>query len=64
MNNRIKGWIVATAVVAIVGVPLCRGGAGRGSSGRTGGTGADRFGRVDRRWMSTAKTLTVKAGGK
>jgi len=22
MNNRIKGWIVATAVVAIVGVPL------------------------------------------
>ncbi len=61
MNNRIKGWIVATAVVAIVGVPLtvaAQAAPAQAAPAAQAQTASGELTKVD----VAAKTLTVKAG--
>ena len=61
MNNRIKGWIVATAVVAIVGVPLtvaAQAAPAQAAPAAQAQSASGELTKVD----VAAKTLTVKAG--
>ena len=64
MNNRIKGWIVATAVAAIVGVPLTAAAqsadAPQAQPAQQSTTASGELTKVD----VTAKTITVKADGR
>ena len=60
MNNRIKGWIIATAVVAIVGVPLtvsAQADPPQAQPAQQAATASGELTKVD----VTAKTITVKA---
>ena len=60
MNNRIKGWIVATAVVAIVGVPLTVA-AQAGAPAQAAPAAQSASGELTKVDVA-AKTLTIKAG--
>jgi Cu/Ag efflux protein CusF len=62
MNNRIKGWIVASAVVAIVGVPLTAAAAQaqQPQQAAQASSASGELTKVD----VTAKTVTVKADGR
>jgi Cu/Ag efflux protein CusF len=65
MNNRIKGWIVASAVVAIVGVPLVAGAAQaqqpqQAAQPVEASSASGELTKVD----VTAKTVTIKADGR
>ena len=60
MNNRIKGWIVATAVVALVGVPLAVASAQAPAQQAQAQSASGELTKVD----VAAKTVTVKADGR
>ena len=63
MNNRIKGWIVATAVVAIVGVPLAAGAAQAQQPQQAAQQASSASGELTKVDV-TAKTVTIKADGR
>ena len=62
-NNRIKGWIIATAVVALVGVPLAASAQAdppQAQPAQQAATASGELTKVD----VTAKTITVKSEGR
>ena len=66
MSNRVKGWIAAVVVVAFVGLPLAAS-AGQAAppeaqagAAQQAASASGELVKVD----ATAKTLTIKAGGK